>query len=158
MYAEKVIAKRKEDGLATKTKQVEAELAEIRRWRSNQSSAPRQPDYPSRERPSYGQSFRGNATREEQQKAFSPFCYVCGSNFHNAAACTATVKCVGSRGPTFLQKRGNGWVIPNTSQERERVCFRFNLPGTCRLRDCTKGQHVCSLCGHSAHSAPSCST
>ena len=172
-YAEKVITKRKEDGLAAKTKHVEAELAEIRRWRNNQANAPRQSDGPSRERPSYGQGFRGNTTNEEhrygqgfrgnapneeQQRTLSPFCYVCGSHFHTSHSCSATSKSTGSRGPIFLQRRGNGWIIPNMSQDRERVCFRFNLPGSCRIRDCTRGQHICSLCGRSAHGAPSCST
>jgi hypothetical protein len=149
-FAEKVILKRKEDELAAKTRQVEAELAEMKRWRTNQANDS------SREKSSPGQSFRGGKAKEEQQKTSFPFCYVCGSCEHSAYSCSATVKCVGSRGPVLLQRRGNTWAIPNVSQDRERICFRFNLPGTCRIRDCNKGQHICSLCGHSAHAAISC--
>jgi len=126
-YAEKVIIKRKEDGLAAKTKQVEAKLAEIKHWQSGQANNATQ------EKLNSSQSFQGNKTKEETQKMTSLFCYVCRSNDHNSSSCSATAKCIGNQGPIFLQKCGSGWIVPNISQEQEHICYCFNLPGSCRL-------------------------
>ena len=163
--AERVVAKRNTDAMNKKARALETEIADVRRWansmaNASQAAAPAAAsssfrssdgDSPAK-RIAGGQGFRG--TRKEK----TPFCYVCGSDTHTSFQCDATRKTVGSRGAIFIRKEGSDWIIPGVNDDRKRFCYSWNLPGGCRTRGCNRGQHVCSLCGSSAHGAPSCST
>ena len=163
--AERIVAKRNTDAMNKKARALETEIADVRRWANSMANAsqatapaaasssfrPSDGDSPAK-RIAGGQGFRG--TRKERP----PFCYVCGSDTHTSFQCDATRKTVGSRGAIFIRKEGSDWIIPGVSDDRKRFCYSWNLPGGCRTRGCNRGQHICSLCGSSAHGAPSGST
>jgi hypothetical protein len=163
--AESIVAKRKADSMNSKTHALETELADVKRLATSlaaaakasaaattSSSAAHSGDGDPSKRTSSSQGFRGN----RREKA--SFCYVCGSNYHTSYDCTETKKVVGSKGNVFVRREGSDWIIPGTSEDKKRFCYPWNLPGGCKTRrSCTRGQHVCSLCGSSAHGAPSCS-
>jgi hypothetical protein len=164
--AENIVAKRKTDAMNSKTSALEAELADVKRLAASlatsskaaaatatsYSSAPRSGDAESStKKPSTSQGFRGN------KKERASFCYACGSNYHHAADCNASKKVVGSKGNLFVRREGSNWVIAGVGDDQKQFCFAWNLPGGCKNRSCNRGQHLCSLCGSTAHGAPSCS-
>jgi hypothetical protein len=163
LQSERVVGKRKTDALNNKTNALEAELADMKRWTASQvattaavantaaSSSRTTENNSSPKKSSSSQGFRG------KDKEKSPFCYACGSNYHTAYHCDATKKVVGSRGDLYIRREGSEWVLTSARDDKKRFCYSWNLPGGCRGRGCTRGQHVCSLCGNSAHGAPSCS-
>jgi hypothetical protein len=164
--AELIVAKRKSDAMNKKAIALESEIADVRRLAQNLASSSKNassstttaavplPNFlegePSSKKGGGGQGFRGKG------KEKSTFCYVCGSNLHSSFQCTATSKAVGTRGDIFIRRDGADWFI-GAGDDRRRFCYAWNLPGGCRIRECNRGQHVCSLCGSSGHGAPSCS-
>jgi hypothetical protein len=98
-----------------------------------------------------GSSFRDHQTTLDSSKTGR--CIFCGnrSKLHLSRNCVATCNTSGS--PCFLCK------IDGKRQARlgKRLCYAWNGLSGCDLGSgCSRGDHLCTLCGGASHNAQSC--
>lgn len=77
-------------------------------------------------------------------------CFLCGSNQHAAKSCNGQAPWL-RRGPDS----SHGTPV-YTSPSNSPVCFSYNARG-CNRPSCNFA-HVCTLCGHTSHTAQTCSS
>lgn len=104
--------------------------------------------------PSNNSSFRDHQTQGDTTKTGR--CIFCGdrSKSHISRNCSAT--CYTNGVPCHLHR-----VEPSglrQSRSGKRYCFAWNGPSGCEYATtCRRGEHLCTLCGNSSHSAQQCS-
>lgn len=101
-------------------------------------------------------SFRQKSDRYQPypSRSTGARCFFCGTSKHLAPECNASTMVNGE--PLHLRVRRNG-DKPRDNLNRT-YCFPFNGQRGCGKASgtCTLGEHLCSLCGESAHNAQHC--
>ena len=106
--------------------------------------------------PSQGSSFR-NGHHSPPDGSKTGRCMFCGdrSKNHLSRNCTATCNTSGS--PCFLHRLEPSGV--RQSKSGKRYCYSWNgLSGCDKGPSCRRGEHWCTLCGSTSHSAQQCDT
>lgn len=76
-------------------------------------------------------------------------CFICGGTGHIPRNCSAPTRHNGK--PLLCVREGKFIKINNDS-----FCYNFNGAKGCYFSECTRGPHLCSLCGDTNHNAQSC--
>lgn len=113
------------------------------------SSVP--PPYSSRN-PSHSSTFRTHHPLPDNPRAGR--CIFCGdrSKSHSSRSCTAA--CYANGTPCHLSRHEHSGT--RLSKTGKRYCYTWNGLAGCDQNPCRKGEHLCTLCGTSAHAAQQC--